>query len=129
MSCPDIAEILQNQIIAALKSRASEPFQRRQILDLDLYIAALEKVAAEAEVRSERWRQEAEAELKRAECLEAKVAALEQAVSEREVRSEHWREQAQAAAELVEVPANEYCRSEGRPRRGRSDSRTAAPGG
>ena len=69
LTCPDIAEILQNQIIAALKSGkvASEPFQRPQIPDFDLYMAALEKIAAEAAVRSERWREEAEAELKRAE--------------------------------------------------------------
>ena len=82
LTCSDLAEILQNQLIAALKSRkvASEPFRRPQIPDLDLYMAALEKVAAETEVRSERWRQEAEAELKRAESLETKVAALEQAV-------------------------------------------------
>jgi len=56
LTCPDIAEILQNQIITALKSRkvASEPFQRPQIPDFDLYMDALEKIAAEAEVRSER---------------------------------------------------------------------------
>jgi chromosome segregation ATPase len=100
---PDIAEILQNQIIAALKSRkvASEPFQRPPIPDFDLYMAALEKIAAEAEVRSERWRQEAEAELKRAESLETKVAALEQAVKQGEVRNEQWREQAETAAKIV----------------------------
>ena len=62
---------------------------------------ALEKIAAEAKVRSERWRKEAEAELKRAESLETKVAALEQAVKEGEVRSEQWREQAETAAEIV----------------------------
>jgi chromosome segregation ATPase len=103
LTCPDIAEILQNQIFAALKSRkvASEPFQRPQIPDFDLYMDALEKIAAEAEVRSERWRQEAEAELKRAESLETKVAALEQAVKEGEVRSEQWREQAETAAKIV----------------------------
>ena len=103
LTCPDIAEILQNQIFAALKSRkvASEPFQRPQIPDFDLYMDALEKIAAEAEVRSERWRQEAEAELKRAESLETKVAALEQAAKEGEVRSEQWREQAETAAEIV----------------------------
>ena len=103
LTCPDIAEILQNQIFAALKSRkvASEPFQRPQIPDFDLYMDALEKIAAEAEVRSERWRKEAEAELKRAESLETKVAALEQAVKEGEVRSEQWREQAETAAEII----------------------------
>jgi chromosome segregation ATPase len=97
LTCPDIAEILQNQIFAALKSRkvASE------LPDFDLYMDALEKIAAEAEVRSERWRKEAEAELKRAESLETKVAALEQAVKEGEVRSEQWREQAETAAEIV----------------------------
>jgi predicted nucleic acid-binding Zn-ribbon protein len=46
-------------------------------------------------------RQEAEAELKRAESLETKVAALEQAVKEGEVRSEQWREQAETAAKIV----------------------------
>jgi predicted nucleic acid-binding Zn-ribbon protein len=103
LTCPDIAEILQNQIIAALKSRkaASEPFQPPQIAHLDLYMDALEKIAAEAEVRSERWRQEAEAELKRAEFLETKVAALEQAVKESDVRSEQWREEAETAARIV----------------------------
>ena len=45
LTCPDIAEILQNQIIAALKSGkvASEPFPRPQIPDFDLYMAALKK--------------------------------------------------------------------------------------
>jgi chromosome segregation ATPase len=62
---------------------------------------AVEKITAEAEVRSERWRQEAEVELKRAESLEIKVAALEQAAKEGEVRSERWREQAETAAEIV----------------------------
>jgi chromosome segregation ATPase len=97
LTCPDIAEILQNQIFAALKSRkvASE------LPDFDLYMDALEKIAAEAEVRSERWRKEAEAELKRAESLETKVVALEQAVKESEVRGEQWREQAETAAEIV----------------------------
>ena len=103
LTCPDIAEVLQNQIFAALKSRkvASEPFQRAQIPDFDLYMDALEKIAAEAEVQSERWRQEAEAELKRAESLETKVAALEQTIKEGEVRSERWREQAETAAKTV----------------------------
>jgi hypothetical protein len=97
LTCPDIAEILQGQIFAALKSRkvASE------LPDFDLYMDALEKIAAEAEVRSERWRKEAEAELKRAESLETKVAALEQVVKESEVRSEQWRERAETAAEIA----------------------------
>jgi hypothetical protein len=101
---PDIAEIVQNQIIAAVKSRkvASEPFQRPQVPDLDLYMAALEKVAAEAEVRSERWRQQAEAAVKRAEISEAKVASQEQAISEGKVQSEQWHEQTEANAELIE---------------------------
>jgi hypothetical protein len=105
VTCPDIAEILQNQIIAAIKSRrvASEPFQRPQVPDLDVYMAALEKVAAEAEVRSERCRQQAEAVVKRAEISEAKVASLEQAIIEGRVRSEQWREQTEAAAKLVEA--------------------------
>lgn len=100
---PDIAEILQNQIVAALKSRkvASEPFQRPQIPNLEVYVAALEKITAEAEIRSERWRQEADVELKRAQSLEAKVAALEQAAKEGEVRSERWREQAETAAKTI----------------------------
>ena len=99
LTCPDIAEILQNQIIAALKSRkvASEPFQRPQVPDFDLYMDALEKIATEAEVR----RQEAETQLKRSVSLETKLAALEQAVKEGEVRSEQWREQAETAAEIV----------------------------
>jgi chromosome segregation ATPase len=101
LTCPDIAEILQNQIIAALKSRkvASDTFQRPQIPGFDLYMVALEKIAAEAEVR--RWCQEAEAQLKRSVSLETKLAALEQAVKEGEVRSEQWREQAETAAEMV----------------------------
>ena len=103
VTCPDIAEILQNQIIAALKSRKAAPdaFQRPQIIDFEIYVAALEKIAAEAEVRSERWRQEAEAKCKRAESLETKVAALEQTIKEGEVRSERWREQAETAAKTV----------------------------
>ena len=103
LTCPDIAEILQDQIIADIKSRkaASEPFQRPQIADFDMYIAALEKIAAEAEVQSERWRQEAEAELKRAESLEIKVAVLEQAAKEGEVQTDRWREQAETAAKTV----------------------------
>jgi chromosome segregation ATPase len=100
---PDIAEILQNQIVAALKSQnvASEPFRRPQSPDFELYVAALERIAAEAEVRSERWRKEAEAELKRAESLETKVAALEQVAKEGEVQTDRWREQAETAAETV----------------------------
>ena len=72
---------------------ASEPFQRPQVPDFDLYLDALEKIAAEAEVRSDWWRQEAETQLKRSVSLETKLAALEQAVKEGEVRSEQWREQ------------------------------------
>jgi chromosome segregation ATPase len=100
---PDIAEILQHQIVAALKSRkvASEPYERPPIPDRELYMTALEQIAVEAEVRSERLRQEAEAEIKRAESLETKVAALEQAANEGEVRSERWREQAETAARTV----------------------------
>jgi hypothetical protein len=103
LTCPDIAEILQNQIIVALKSRkvASETFQRPQIPGFDLYMVALEKIAAEAEVRSDWSCQEAEAQLKRSVSLETKLAALEQAVKEGEVRSEQWREQAETAAEIV----------------------------
>jgi hypothetical protein len=97
---PDIAEILQNQIIVALKSRkvASEPFQRPQIADFDLYMAALEKIAAEAEVRSERWRQEAEAELKRAELLQTNIAALKEDLTEAKTIAERWRHEAKDAA-------------------------------
>jgi len=101
---PDIAEILQNQIVAALESRkvGSGPGQRPQIPDRELYVAALEKkMATDAEVRSEQWRQEAEAQLKRAESLETKVAALEQTANEGEIRSERWREQAETAAKKV----------------------------
>ena len=103
MTHPDIAEILQDQIVAAIKSRkvASEPFRRPQIPDHELYVAALEKIATEAEVRSERWRQEAEAELRRAVSLQTKVAALEQAANESEIRSERWREHAETAAKTV----------------------------
>jgi len=130
VTCPDIAEILQNQIIAAIKSRkvASEPFQRPQVPDLDVYMAALEKVAAEAEIRSERCRQQAEAVVKRAESSEAKVVSLEQAIIEGKVRTEQWREQTEAAAKLVKAQ-QENSRSEGKPHSGRSDSRTEAPGG
>src|SRR5262249_30804841 len=92
---PSIAEILQNQVIAALKSKnlGSEHFRRPQIADLELYVAALERVAAEAEARSEQWQQEAEAGLKRTESLETKVAALEQAAKEGELETDRWREQ------------------------------------
>ena len=100
---PSIAEILQNQIVAALKSKnvVSEPFRRPLTPDLELYVAALERIAAEAEARSERWRQEAEAALKRAESSETKVAALEQAAKEGEVQTDKWREQAETAAKTV----------------------------
>ena len=71
---PSIAEILQSQIVAALKSKnlASEAVRRPQIPDLELYVAALERIAAEAEARSDQWRQEAEAGLERAESLKPK---------------------------------------------------------
>jgi hypothetical protein len=91
-------------------------------------MAALEKVAAEAEIRSERCRQQAEAVVKRAESSEAKVVSLEQAIIEGKVRTEQWREQTEAAAKLVKAQ-QENSRSEGKPHSGRSDSRTEAPGG
>ena len=100
LTCPDIAEILQNQIIAALKSRkvASETFQRPQIPGFDLYMVALEKIAAEAEVRSDWWRQEAEAELKRAELLQTNIAALKEDLTEAKTIAERWRHEAKDAA-------------------------------
>ena len=40
---------------------ASDSLKQPQRPDLEVYVAALEKAVAEAEVRSERWRQEADA--------------------------------------------------------------------
>ena len=83
MTYADLTQILQNRINAGLRAGrvASASLKQPQRPDLEVYVAALEKAVAEAEVRSERWRQEADAAVKRVEAIakqrrqEAKVAA------------------------------------------------------
>jgi chromosome segregation ATPase len=109
---PDLAQTLQNRIIAGLKAGRvdSEPLKQlhrpdghHSLGDLEVYIATLEKAVAEAEVLSERWRQEAETAVKRVEPLEANIAALEKALAEAEVLSERWRQEAETAVKRVET--------------------------
>ena len=69
--------------------------------DLEVYVAALEAVA-EAEVRSERWRQEADAAVKRVASLEANVAALQEAITEAEAIAEQRRQEALMAAKRAD---------------------------
>ena len=65
-------------------------------------LAALEKAVAEAEVRSERWRQEADAAFKRVASLEANVAALLEAITEAEAMAEQRRQEAKVAAKRAD---------------------------
>jgi hypothetical protein len=104
LTYPDLAQILHNRIIAALKTGrvASDSLKQPQRSDVEFYIATLEKAVAEAEVRSERWRQQAERAVKRVESLEVQIATLEQAVTEAEVLSEQWRQEAETAVKRVE---------------------------
>jgi len=63
----DLAQILQNRIVTGLRAVrvASDSLNQPQRPDLEVYVATLEKAVAEAEARSERWRQEADRAVKR----------------------------------------------------------------
>jgi chromosome segregation ATPase len=100
----DLAQILQNRIIAGLRAErvTSDSLKQPRKADLEVYVATLEKAVAEAEVRSEQWRQEAEAAVKRVESLEANIAALKEAVSEAEAIAEQRRQEAKLAAKRVD---------------------------
>jgi hypothetical protein len=100
----DLAQILQNRIIAGLRAGrvASDSLKQPQRPDLEVYVAALEKAVAEAEVRSERWRQEADAAVKRVASLEANVAALQEAITEAEAIAEQRRQEAKVAAKRAD---------------------------
>ena len=100
----DLAQILQNRIIASLRAGrvASDSLKQPQRPDLEVYVAALEKAVAEAEVRSERWRQEADAAVKRVASLEANVAALQEAITEAEAIAEQRRQEAKVAAKRAD---------------------------
>ena len=112
MTDPDLAQTLQNRIIAGLKAGRvdSEPLKQlhrpdghHSLGDLEVYIATLEKAVAEAEVLSERWRQEAETAVKRVESLDANIAALEKAVTEAEAVAEQRRQDAKVATKRADV--------------------------
>jgi predicted nucleic acid-binding Zn-ribbon protein len=62
----------------------------------------LAQTTAEAEVRSERWRQEADAAVKRVASLEANVAALQEAITEAEAIAEQRRQEAKVAAKRAD---------------------------
>ena len=81
---------------------ASDSLKQPQRPDLEVYVAALEKAVAEAEVRSERWRQEADAAVKRVASLEANVAALQEAITEAEAIAEQRRQEAKVAAKRAD---------------------------
>ena len=100
----DLAQILQNRIIAGLRAGrvASDSLKQPRRPDLEVYVAALEKAVAEAEVRSERWRQEADAAVKRVASLEANVAALREAITEAEAIAEQRRQEAKVAAKRAD---------------------------
>ena len=77
MTYADLAQILQNRIVTGLRAVrvASDSLNQPQRPDLEVYVGTLEKAVAEAEARSERWRQEADGAVKRVASLEANVAA------------------------------------------------------
>ena len=104
MTYADLAQILQNRIIAGLRVGrvASDSPKQPPRPDLEVYVAALEKAVAEAEVRSERWRQEADAAFKRVASLEANVAALQEAITEAEAIAEQRRQEAKVAAKRAD---------------------------
>ena len=80
-----------SRIELSLGRVTSHSLKQPQRPDLEVYVAALEKAVAETEVRSERWRQEADAAVKRVASLEANVAALQEAITEAEAIAEHRR--------------------------------------
>jgi hypothetical protein len=100
----DLAQILQNRIIVGLRAGrvVSDSLNQPQRPDLEVYVAALEKAVAEAEARSERWRQEADAAVKRVASLEANVAALQEAITEAEAIAEQRRQEVKVAAKRAD---------------------------
>ena len=106
MTYADLTQILQRRIDAGLRAGrlASASLKQPQRPDLEVYVAALEKAVAEAEVRSERWRQEADAAVKRVASLEANVTALREAITEAEAIAiaEQQRQEAKVAAKRAD---------------------------
>jgi len=100
----DLTQILQRRIDAGLRAGrvASASLKQPQRPDLEVYVAALEKAVAEAEVRSERWRQEADAAVKRVASLEANVTALQEAITEAGAIAEQQRQEAKVAAKRAD---------------------------
>ena len=104
MTYADLAQILQNRIVTGLRAVrvASDSLNQPPRPDLEVYVATLEKAVAEAEARSERWRQEADAAFKRVASLEANVAALQEAITEAEAIAEQRRQEAKVAAKRAD---------------------------
>jgi hypothetical protein len=97
----DLAQILQNRIVTGLRAVrvASDSLNQPPRPDLEVYVATLEKAVAEAEARSERWRQEADGAVKRVASLEANVAALQEAITEAEAIAEQRRQEGKKRAD------------------------------
>ena len=127
MTYADLTQILQRRIDAGLRAGrvASASLKQPQRPDLEVYVAALEKAVAEAEVRSERWRQEADAAVKRVASLEANVTALQEAITEAEAIAEQRRQEVKVAAKRADP--GRTLRDDVRARRNvQMDRRTAA---
>ena len=65
-------------------------------------LAALEKAVAEAEVRSERWRPEADAALKRVAARQHWLPGTQEAIAEAEAIAEQRRQEAKVAAKRAD---------------------------
>lgn len=109
-SNPDLAQTLQNRIIASLKAgsvdsaplkQLQRPDAYRDVGDLEVYFATLEKALAETNVVGEQWRQAAQTAAERVESLEAEIATLKQALVDAEVLSKRWRQAAETAVERI----------------------------
>ena len=104
MVIADRAQILQNRIIAGLKSGEGGlgSLKQPQRPDLEVYVAALEKAVSEAEVRSERWRQETDAAVKRVAARQHWLPGTQEAITEAEAIAEQRRQEANVAAKRAD---------------------------
>ena len=104
MTYADLAQVLQNRIIVGLRAGRvfSDSLNQPQRPDLEVYVAALEKAVAEAEVRSERWRQEADAAVKRVAARQHWLPGTQEAITEAEAIAEQRRQEANVAAKRAD---------------------------
>ncbi len=107
---PDLAQTLQNRIIAGLKAGRVDSAPLKQLQrpdpyrggrDAEVYLATLESALAEVNILSEHWRQAAETATKRVDSLEAEIVTLEQALADADVVSNRWRQAAETAVERI----------------------------